>query len=57
MRRSDFVCECGELAEPSEDGVIPPIQICNGKPEYIGVCCSPECDAGPVIVPVDLKKE
>ena len=57
MRRPDFVCKCGELAEPSEDGVNPPIQHCNGKPEYIGVCCNPECDAGPIIVPVEVEND
>ena len=54
MRQPDFVCECGEPAEPSEDGVAPPVRYCNSKPEYVGVCCNPECDAGPIIVPVEL---
>ena len=56
MRRPDFVCECGELAEPSEDGIAPPVQH-NGTPEYVGVCCNPECDAGPIIVPVEVPND
>jgi len=57
MRRPDFVCECGELAEPSEDGIAPPVQHCNGKPAYVGVCYDPECDAGPIIVPVEVEND
>ena len=57
MRRPDFVCECGEFAEPSENGIAPPVQYCNGKPEYVGVCCNPECDAGLIIVPVEVDND
>ncbi len=53
MLRPDFVCVCGELAEPSENGVDPPIQYCNGRLEYVGACCNPECDAESIIVPVE----
>ena len=29
----------------------------DGKPEYVGACCNPECDAGPIIVPVEVEND
>jgi hypothetical protein len=52
MIRDDFVCACGAPAEPSEPLIDPPVQNFNGVPHYVGVCCKPECDANPVLVPV-----
>lgn len=53
MIRSDFVCSCGAPAEPSEPFIEPPVQDIDGIPHYVGVCCVAECNAKPVLVPVE----
>lgn len=45
------------LGLPSLAHSSPPMQHCNGKPEYVGACCNPECDAGPIIVPVEVEND
>ena len=52
MLRDDFMCSCGEPAEPSEPNIEPPVRDVDGIPHYVGVCCVEECDAPPVLVPV-----
>jgi len=53
MVRDDFVCSCGAPLEPSEPNVEPVTTVKgDGKAYYRGVCCVPECNAGPKLVPV-----
>lgn len=62
MVRDDFVCtrikpctslkQCGAPLEPSEAQIMPEIVMVEGTAYYRGVCCAPECDGAPKLVPV-----